>query len=119
MIPEYQYRADQELPAMALEWLDGSGALQQFATGWAFTVKVAKASAPLAVLLTKTVGVVGANTSPNITISWTTSDFTALAASPSGTDYVVYTYARRTADTKDDVFNPGNLPRFRLWPAPV
>ena len=119
MLTDYEYRADQELPSMAFEWRDGSGSVIPFSSGWTFTVKVAKASNPTVVLLTKTAGLVGADSSPNVTILWSTTDFAGLTSTQSGTDYVVWLYARRTADSKDDVFSPGDPPRFKLYPAPA
>ena len=117
MAPEYQYRKDQELPVMAFEWADSDGVALAFATGWTFTAKIARSSAPAATLLTKTANISGADAFPNVLVAWSTTDFSLLDAVAGGTDYVVHLYARRTSDSKDDVFRPGDLPRFRLHPA--
>lgn len=118
----YAYRTDQELPTMRLSWEDGDGTLMQFATGWTATVKVAKATTPSTTVLTKTVGITLGNTAPNYVIDWAIADWTTILAAvttigPMGTLFVVHAYARRTGDTKDDVFRPDNLPEFKLLPA--
>ena len=115
----YVYRADQELPVSTVEWLDNTGATRDFSAGWTFTAKVCAASAATTVLLSKTTGITGAATLPNITIAWSTTDFSGLSASETGAAYVCHLYARRTADTKDDVFSPGKPISFTLLTAPA
>lgn len=109
------YRADQELPGDAIVWRDRDNNLIDFSTGWTFTVKICLYGTT-AVLASKTTGITGAATSPNVTIAWSATDFTALTA---GAMYAYFLYARRTADNLDDVFNPGDPPRFYLAPAPA
>lgn len=115
----YAYRADQELPSIPLVWKDGNGNLIDYSSGWTFSAKVCAASAPTTTLLTKSSGITGAATSPNVTISWSTSDFTGLTASTQGTAYYVYVYARQTATSKDDVFNPASPLTITLFSAPT
>ena len=115
----YEYRKDQELPAVPLEWRDANDDLIDFSTGWTFTVKLALLTAPSTVLVTKSSGIAGAATSPNISIDWSTSDFSTLTPAESGTSYVAHVYARRTADSKDRVFHPGTPVVVRLYPAPA
>lgn len=117
----YAYRGDQELPSIQINWLDGTGATIDFSTGWTFTAKVVAATAPTTVLLTKTTGITGAASSPNVTIDWATTDFAGLAKSDSGTRYLIWLYARRAADSKDRVFDPsGASPlSFTLFTAPA
>lgn len=115
----YEYRADQELPAIPVEWLDRDGAVIDLSTGWTFTVKIALASAPNTVLVTKSSGITGAATSPNVTVDWSTSDFTTLTPAATGTGYVAHLYARRTSDSKDRVFRPGSPIPFTLYPSPT
>jgi hypothetical protein len=114
----YVYRADQELPAIPLNWVDGTGAIIDYSTGWTFTVKICLATAPTTTLATKTTGITGAATAPNVTIDWVTADFTGLTAAAAGTSYVVHVTARRTSDSKDRVFNPGAPLKITLVPAP-
>lgn len=115
----YEYRADQEGPAIPLEWRDGDGALRDFSTGWTFEARIALATDPLTVLVTKTTGITGDDTAPNLVIDWSTSDFSTLTPADAGTIYVVHVYARRTADSKDFGFRPGNPIQFVLYPAPA
>lgn len=114
---DYQYRKDQELPAIPVNWYDNTGTIRDFSGGWTFTAKVCNAGTPDTIALTKTSGITGAATAPNITIDWSTTDFSTLTATSTGTIYVVYLYARRTADSKDDVF-PGTL-TITLRPTPA
>jgi len=111
----YEYRADQELPAIPVEWRDADRAVIDFSTGWTFTAKVCAASTPTTIALTKTTGITGAGTSPNVLIDWTTTDFSALTPG----QHVVHLYARRTADSKDRVFRPSKPITFLLLPAPA
>lgn len=113
------YRADQELPSIGLQWLDRDGAIIDFSTGWTLTVKLALASAPNTIVATKSAGITGAATSPNVTIDWSTSDFTGLTPAATGTSYVAHVYARRNSDSKDRVFKPGTPIQITLYPAPA
>lgn len=115
--PAYSYRKDQELPAIPLAWYDRNGALIDFSSGWTFTVKLAKAATPTTVALTKTTGITGAATDPNLLIDWSTSDWSALDADPQGTVYVVWVYARRNSDSKDRVYRPKTGFPITLLPA--
>lgn len=113
--PVYEYMADQELPAIPVEWRDKDGALIDFSSGWTFTAKVCAANTPTTIALSKTTGITGADTSPNVLIDWTTSDFSALTPGP----HVVHLYARRTSDSKDRVFRPAKPLTFLLLAAPA
>lgn len=93
------YIAGAELPDLSLTWWDSNDALIDFSTGYTFTVKVGVLGS--AALFTKTTGITGAATDPNVTIGWSTAaELTTLSA---GT-YAVQVIARRTADSKDRVF---------------
>jgi len=70
------YYKGAELPNVLVSWFDSQGAVIDFSTGYTFTVKIGKAGQ--SALLTKTTGIVGAATEPNITISWNTDDLAAL-----------------------------------------
>lgn len=113
--PVYEYLADQELPAIPVEWRDGTGALIDFSTGWTFTAKVCAATTPTTIALSKTNGITGAATSPNVLIDWTTTDFSALTPGA----HIVQLYARRTSDSKDRVFRPAKPITFLLLAAPA
>ena len=102
---------------MPLRWEDGNGAVIDLSTGHTFSARICAATAPTTVLVTKTAGITGAATSPNLTIDWSTTDFSTLTAAATGTLYVVHVYARRTADSKDRVFRSGRPITFTLLPA--
>lgn len=115
----YTYRKDQELPAIGVEWLDNTGTTIDFSSGWTFSLKLCASTAPSTVVATKTSGISGAASSPNVTIDWSTSDFSTLTAAGSGTIYVAHLYARRTSDNKDNVFSPADPITVTLYPAPA
>ncbi len=115
--PAYAYRIGQELPSMAFEWQDRDGAVIDFSSGWTFTAKLASANTPGTIAATITTGITGAATSPNVTIDWATDAFDALTPDAAGSVYVVHLIARRTSDSKDREFSPGNPPRMMLLPA--
>jgi hypothetical protein len=110
------YYKDQELPALAFNWYDSTGALIDFSTGWTFTVKLCASATPNVVAFSKPTGVTGTATLPNVVVDWTTTDFATLTAD---TTYNVVVYARRTSDSKDRVFNPGASPQITILTAPA
>lgn len=113
----YAYRADQELPSMAFDWLDRDGNTIDFSTGWTFAVKITAATAPGTVLTTKSTGITGAATLPNVVVDWAAGDFTDLAPEAAGTAYIANLVATRTSDGKTRIFAPDNPPHFTLLPA--
>ena len=109
----WQMEQGQELPALPIEWLDADGNAIDFSSGWTFTVKISASGAPTVALVTKTSGITGAATLPNVTIDWTTSELSSLPAA--GAKYDVRLIARRTADSKDRVFRPGDPIKLQLF----
>jgi hypothetical protein len=107
------YRKDQELPGVSLNWLDGTGATIDFSTGWTFTVKVC-AEGTTTTLVTKTTGITGASTLPNVRIDWSTTDWSTLTA---GAVYDYLVIARRTSDSKDNEFKPGSPLKLQILAA--
>lgn len=63
-------------PATTITWQEDD-ALVDFSTGWTFIAKLFVQGAA-ASLVTKTTGITGAATDPNVTINWTTADLGAL-----------------------------------------
>lgn len=116
---QYAYRADQELPAMTFTWQDSAGAVIDFSSGWTFTAKVCAVNTPTTVVLTKTTGITGSASAPNVTIDWDGDELAALPANNKGAVYFVYLYARRTSDDKDRVFSPASPPAFRVYTPPA
>ena len=115
----HAYRTDQELPGLPIEWRDADDEIINFSSGWTFTARLAAASAPNVVLATKTTGISGAATSPNVLIEWAAGVFDDLTPAADGSTYLLHLYARRTSDSKDRVFRPGRPPEITIYPAPA
>lgn len=107
---ELTYIANVENPETHLIWKDPTGTLIDFSSGFTFTVKLTQEGQTK---LTKTSGIYGAATVPNIRISW---DVDELEIAPGV--YQLWVYARDAA-TRDRVFRPGDLPIIRIVAAPV
>lgn len=117
---ELEYRANQTLPAAALGWVDGNGALVDF-TDSTFTVDLAREDDPLVTLHTKTASIIGGDgtSAPNVTIGWDLGDWAALGTiPPEGLRVVGYVYANR-GDGKKRLFQPRRLLKITVYPAPV
>ena len=99
MSPPAVYYKGAELPDLHLTWDDTDGEVINFAAGWTFTVKVAREGSTTAAF-TKTTGITGAASAPNVVIAWDTGELSTLAAGR----YVVQVAARRSADSKDRYF---------------
>lgn len=93
------YLAGCELPDTALTWYDSSDNLIDFSAGYTFTAKVGTPGSTA--LITKTTGITGAATSPNVTIAWSTAELASLTAQA---NYAIQVIARRTSDSKDRGF---------------
>ena len=107
------YYNDQELPVATFDW---SNAGEDFSTGWTFTVRLARTTARATTVLLKTTGIT--STATSVTVAWSTTDWSGLEAATTGTSYFVYLYARRTADSKDIEFRPGQPVTLTLYAAP-
>jgi hypothetical protein len=83
------------LPDTVIDWEDDQGALIPFATGYTFQARIARSPGG-APVITKTLGITGADTPPNITISWTPAEANQLTAGPWLADVI----ATRTSDNK-------------------
>jgi hypothetical protein len=96
MSDEWEYVKGAALPDAAITWRDWNGALLQLATGHTFELKIAT-ELGVAPALTKTAGLTGANTDPNLTVVWAISgEITTLVSGL----YVVQIVAIRTSDSK-------------------
>jgi len=95
-MPRYYQGA--ELGDLPFSWYDSDGTVIDFSSGYTFSVKVGVPGA--AASFTKTTGITGAATAPNVTIGWATTDeLNSLSAG----DYVVQITATRTSDSKTRV----------------
>jgi hypothetical protein len=84
-----------EHPDIALTWRDSNAAIIDFATGYTFELKIGNSGSPA--LFEKTVGMTGAQTSPNVTIIFIAGELDAL---PAGR-YEAQLRARQTSSSKD------------------
>lgn len=93
-MPEYIQGA--ELDDMPVTWTDDDGTLYDYSTGYTFTLKIGRPGE--AAVFTKTSGMTGAATAPNLNVVWaTTGELNSLEP---GT-YTLQIAARRTLDDRD------------------
>lgn len=91
--PPYIQGAD--LPDLTIEWTTNTGAIIDFSSGYTFELKIGSPGS--AATLTKTTGITGAATLPNVTIAWATSG--ELNTLPPDS-YIADLIATRTSDSK-------------------
>jgi hypothetical protein len=95
MVLRTAYVQGSDLPDLGLTWLDTNGSVIDFSIGWTFELKIGEPG--VVALVTKTSSIVGAATSPNVTIAWlTTGELNTLAPG----DWRAQLKATRTADGK-------------------
>jgi hypothetical protein len=68
----FEHTLGAELPDDAFEWTDAQNQVIDFSSGWTFEVLVGFPNQ--APKLTKTAGITGAATSPNVTIAWAAAE---------------------------------------------
>lgn len=73
-----EYVKGSELPDLAITWTDTNGDVINFATGWTFTVRIGVEGQEAE--HTKTSGISGAATAPNVTVAWSAGELDDLAA---------------------------------------
>jgi hypothetical protein len=90
-----EYIKGAELDDLTVTWNDPDGEPYDFSSGFTFSLKVGEKGQ--AATFTKTTGITGAATSPNVTVVWaTTGELNSLAA---GT-HVLQLEAIRTSDLR-------------------
>lgn len=82
------------LPDFHLTWNDSDGALIDFSSGWTFTLYIGRAGVAT---VTKTTGITGYSTDPNVRVLWADNELDDLAAGK----HVLQIKATRTSDGKD------------------
>lgn len=93
------YYQGSDLPDLAVTWRDSSDAVIDFSTDHTFEVKVARKGSSTAAF-TKTSGITGAATAPNVVIAWAaTGELNALDPGV----YDVQISAKRDADGKERI----------------
>lgn len=89
------YVQGSDLPDLAWTWKDSSSNLIDFSSGYTFVLKVGQPGT--AASFTKSTGISGAATAPNVTIAWATSgELNTLAAGR----YIADLIATRSSDSK-------------------
>lgn len=83
------------LPTFTVTWKDSSGALLDL-SAYTFTMTLTRLD-EITAAATKSTGITGGATDPNVTIAWSSDDFTGVTA---GT-YVAELVGTRTADSKN------------------
>lgn len=101
-------RKGAELPDRGIEWRDANGNIIDFSSGWTWQLKIGLTADGTAAI-TKTTGITGAATSPNVTISFSAGELDGLTVE---TEYVCQLMA--TSGTKQRGF-----PDFTLWLTPA
>jgi len=97
-IPVLTYTQGAELPDAALTWKDSAKAIIDFSSGHTFVLKIGARGA--AATITKSAGITGAASAPNITVTWATSaELNTLAVGSHEADLI----ATRTSDSKQRV----------------
>jgi len=84
-----------ELPDVEVTWRDSDSSIINFSTGYTFTVRLGQLGQ--AATLTKTTGITGNNVSPNLLISWSSTEIESLPAAT----YTMEIIARHVATSKD------------------
>lgn len=107
------YYADQELPPLPFHWAIG-GDLHDFSTGWTFRMEfIHKRTGKIHA--TKTSGISGAATTPNVTAVWAEGELASIGAGR----YKLRLVAKRDGDDFEDVFMRDGLPDFVILPTPT
>lgn len=92
------YTQGAELPDLTFEWRDSTGALIDFSSGYTFVLKLGTPGQ--AAVLTKSTGITGAATNPNVTVVWATSG--ELNTLTPGV-YTLQLIATRSSDSKQRI----------------
>jgi hypothetical protein len=92
-----EYYKGAELPNVDITWLDSNGDPVNFSSGYTFTVKIGTAGS--AATVTKTSGITGTATAPNIVIAWDAAELDSLNPGTYDMDII----ARETATSKDRI----------------
>lgn len=100
MITPAVYYQGADLPDLLITWEDDGGVVVDFAAGHTFEVKVAREGSTAAAF-TKTTGVSGGSSPPNVVVEWATAG--ELRDLTPGR-YTVQVVATRTADGKRRYF---------------
>jgi len=109
----WTYRQDQELPSWACDWyrkVSGVDTLIDFSSGYTFQVLLVNRDGTIA--LTKTSGITGAATAPNVTVAWASGELNI-------TPGLYLLHLKATTGGADRIFSPGDLPMVTINATPT
>ncbi len=106
------WRADAEAPSFAVAWKDRDGNLIDFSSGYTFEIEFVRNDE---VVWSKTTGITGAATSPNVVVAWASGD---LANLTSGVSYELHLTATDSS-SNDRHFKPGRWPKAYIETVPT
>lgn len=101
-------------PADGFTWTDNANQVRDFSTGWTFEVRIVTDEDRAAALHTKTSGITGSATAPNLVIEWALTDWEDLEP---GTYRLII--IATPSGGKPMSFDPGNPPELVLEPEPA
>lgn len=88
-----EYVKTAALGDLKVTWLDTDGDVIDFSAGYSFELKIGHGGS--AASLTKTTGIAGASTAPNVTVAWDSDDLSDIRG-----DYVLQITATEDASSK-------------------
>lgn len=89
----FEHTLGSELPDDAFDWTDRQENLIDFSDGWTFSLEVGFPNQDA--VLTKSTGITGAATSPNITISWEDGELAAPLTAGAWPGWIIATSSGR------------------------
>lgn len=105
--------ADREDPPWSVEWRNSAGEIRDFSTGYTFRVEFLTTRTKR-IFYTKTSGIAGASTSPNIVVSWAVGELADKVGK-----FKLRLVAKNTATDRESVFREGSLPSLHVLAAPT
>jgi hypothetical protein len=104
-VSDYKYRPNITGPSMVFACYDYAGNLIDLSSGYTFAAYLSAEATPNTIAATKSSGITGAATSPNLIVDWSTSDFSGLTADPAGAVYLVHVKVTRTLDSETFMYD--------------
>lgn len=105
--------ADREDPPWSVEWRDGQGVIRDFSGPYAFRVEFLTTRTKR-IFYTKTDGIAGADTSPNIVVSWAVGELADKVGK-----FKLRLVAKNTVTDRESIFRELSLPTLHVLPAPT
>jgi len=108
-VSDYTYDVGDEDPSIALTWKDRDDAVINLSAA-TFSVKLVNSAG--AAIVTKTTGITGAATAPNIVISWAAGELNIAAG-------LYELWVQATVSSRQRTFRRRNLPTVLIVAAPT